>query len=125
MEFKRLFTQQEAESTLPLVRRIVADILAAGAALRELDEDDPRAAASDPRAVLLRTELQDCFAELEAIGCTFKDWSFTVGLVDFPAVIDGRQVFLCWRSDEPGLAWYHGIGDGYRGRKPLRGPAAG
>jgi hypothetical protein len=118
MEFKRLFTQQEAESALPLVRRIVADILAAGAALREVSEDDPRAGR-------LRAELEDCFGELEAVGCTFKDWSFAVGLVDFPAVIDGEQVFLCWRSDEPRLAWYHGIDEGYKGRKPLPKPAPG
>ena len=119
MEFKRLFTRQEAERALPLVSRIVADILKTAGHIRELGE-------SDARLGHYEAELQDCLAELEGIGCYYKDWSYSVGLVDFPAVIDGEQAFLCWRSDETGLAWYHGIEEGYRGRRPLpKSTAAG
>ena len=117
MEFRRLFTVQEAERTLPLVRRIVADILKTAARARELSGDDARLSPYE-------AELRDYFGELEAIGCFYKDWSYSVGLVDFPALIDGEQVFLCWRSDEPALVWYHGIEDGYRGRKRLPGSTA-
>jgi hypothetical protein len=42
-----------------------------------------------------------------------------MGLIDFPAIIDDEQVFLCWRSDEPELAFYHRIEGGYAGRRPL------
>jgi hypothetical protein len=101
MEFKRLFTRSEAESTLPLVRKI-----------RQLDEGDEMLAH-------LQEELAENLRELADMGCYFKDWNFSVGLVDFPAVIDGETVFLCWRSDENGLAWYHRIQDGYQGRRPL------
>ena len=66
------------------------------------------------------------------MGCSFKDWNFSIGLVDFPAVIDGETVFLCCRSDEGKLAWYHRIEDGYQRRRPLpetqasrSGPALG
>ncbi len=111
MEFRRLFSREEAERALPLVRRIVADILKTAGSIRE--------AGDDQRLQGLQAEMQEYVEELEAIGCYYKDWSYAVGLVDFPAVVDGKQVFLCWRSDEPGLAWYHGIEDGYRGRKPL------
>jgi hypothetical protein len=112
MEFKRLFTRQEAESSLPLVRRIVADILATAGTIRARAEGDPGL----PR---LRAELEENIRELEAIGCFFKDWNFTLGLVDFPAEVDGETVFLCWRSDENELGWYHGIEDGYPGRRRL------
>lgn len=112
MEFKRLFTRREAESTLPLVRQIVADILETGRRLQELEENDD--GVPDLQAVL-----EEQLGELASMGCYFKDWNFSLGLVDFPAVIDGETVFLCWRSDENELAWYHRIEDGYQGRRPL------
>ena len=111
MEFKRLFTRAEAESTLPLVRQIVTDILETGRKVRELEEDDEL-----PR---LQAELEEHLRELEEMGCYFKDWNFSIGLVDFPTEIDGETVFLCWRSDEGQLGWYHRIEDGYQGRRPL------
>ena len=112
MEFKRLFTQREAESALPLVRQIVADVLETAARIRKLEEND------DGR-LSLEAELEENLRELEAMGCYFKDWNFSVGLVDFPAMIDGKTMFLCWRSDESELAWYHSIEEGFQGRKPL------
>jgi hypothetical protein len=112
MEFQRLFTRQEAERALPLVRRIVADILEKAAAIRVLGGDDERLPG-------LEAELQEYLQELEEMGCFFKDWDFSVGLVDFPAVVDGETVFLCWRSDESELGWYHRIEDGFQGRRPL------
>jgi hypothetical protein len=112
MEFKRLFTQHEAESTLPLVKQIVADVLDTARRIRELGEDD----GDLPR---LQEELEENVLELESMGCFFKDWNFSVGLVDFPAEIDGETVFLCWRSDESELGWYHPIEEGYQGRRPL------
>lgn len=112
MEFKRLFTQSEAESALPLVRQIVADVLETARKIRELGENDSEL----PR---LQAELEEHLLELESLGCFFKDWNFTIGLVDFPALIDGKTVLLCWRSDESALAWYHPIEEGYQGRRPL------
>ena len=108
----RLFTREEADLTLPLVKRIVADILETAQEIREREEDDAGMA-------LLHDRLQHHMLELEEIGCFYKDWNFEIGLVDFPAILDGSTVFLCWRSDEPELEWYHPIEEGYRGRRPL------
>ncbi|MFI5369026.1 MAG: DUF2203 domain-containing protein, partial [Spirochaetia bacterium] len=99
------FTQREAESALPLVRQIVADVLETARRIREGEEGS--------------AELAGLQAELEEMGCFYKDWNFSVGLVDFPAEVDGETVFLCWRSDENELAWYHPIEEGYQGRRPL------
>ena len=41
------------------------------------------------------------------------------GLVDFPHLRDGREVFLCWEKDEPGIGFWHELDSGYSGRKPL------
>jgi hypothetical protein len=54
---------------------------------------------------------------LDAIGVLVKD--VDAGLVDFPSVRDGREVFLCWQLGEEELAWWHTIEDGFRGRRPL------
>ena len=59
------------------------------------------------------------FEELEALGCSYKDWNFSVGLVDFPSVIDGEEVFLCWRSDEKALGYFHGPEEGFTGRREI------
>jgi hypothetical protein len=114
-DFPRLFTVTEAERTLPLVRAIVRDILSLGVQAREVLSG--RAAA--PSVDELQDQLQDLLAELTGMGCYYKDWNFQFGLVDFPALIDDEVVFLCWRSDEPELRYYHRIEDGYAGRRPL------
>lgn len=126
MTAARLFSPHEATQTLPLVKRIVDDILQRGQELRRLHESAP-----DSRNALtaLEESLQENLLELEALGCSFRDWNFELGLVDFPSRIEGEIVLLCWRSDEPELRFYHGLHDGYAGRKPipeslLRAPGA-
>jgi hypothetical protein len=112
----KLFTPELANKTLPLVRSIVADILDRAKELRGL-----QALATDPdgdddvRA--LQGEITALVAELESLGCRFKDWRFEVGLVDFPAEIDGREVYLCWKSDEPRVEWYHPRDGGFADRQ--------
>jgi hypothetical protein len=108
---KKLFTPAEAEKMLPLVRSIVRDILERGRALREAPDGYQRARAA--------RELRELTRELTRLGCDYKDWSFEHGLVDFPAEIDGQPVLLCWRSDEPRIAFYHEEDAGFAGRKPI------
>lgn len=120
----KLFTPEEATKTLPLVRKIVEDILNFGKELRELSVKIGKGAENDPRAVLLMDKLDELFDELEALGCSYKDWNFTFGLVDFPARIDGQEVCLCWRSDESEIKYYHGVEEGFAGRKLLPGKGA-
>lgn len=115
---KKIFTPKEANQRLPLVKKIVRDILDKGHALRGLikkvGNDDTSADLE-----LLQVEIEALIGELEALGCYYKDWNFDIGLVDFPAIINNKEVFLCWRSDEPQVRWYHRIHDGYSGRKPI------
>lgn len=116
----RTFTPAEATRTLPLVKQIVADILAKGKLHRELVEDDgPETVEREDRKTVLESELDELFKELDQLGCSFRDWGFEIGLVDFPSEIDGKPVLLCWRSDEPSVAFYHAADAGYAGRQPI------
>jgi len=111
------FTPKEATQTLPLVKQIVGDILQTGQELQQIVRRLGPEAESEPEFRQKNAQLEALMGELEELGCYFKDWNFTIGLVDFPSEIDGREVLLCWRSDEPELTFYHGYHDGYAGRK--------
>jgi hypothetical protein len=65
------------------------------------------------------TNMQALNVELEQIGCSFRDFKYEIGLVDFPSVIDNQPVRLCWRSDETEVRYYHGLEAGYAGRLPI------
>jgi hypothetical protein len=126
----QLFTVDHANRTLPLVRRIVEDIVREHRrwqeAIVELDLliSGVRAELPDPRASSLEREIQsiareiDQFqAELEALGIQLKDRR--IGLIDFPSELDGRRVLLCWRLGESSVQFWHDENSGYAGRQPL------
>ena len=115
----KYFTPSEARKTLPLVRRIVEDILATTKEMRLIADELGVDAKNDERLNKMASDVDDFMGELEEIGCYFKDWNFSIGLVDFPGMINGKDVFLCWRSDEDNIEFYHGIEDGFAGRKPI------
>jgi hypothetical protein len=117
----KYFTPHEAGKTLPLVKRIVRDILDTGRRIRMLSLIRGENRENTPEIEQLGDHLNAYFAELEELGCYYKDWNFSIGLVDFPAIIDDREVLLCWRSDEERLEYYHTIEAGYAGRKRIPG----
>lgn len=117
-EFK-VFTPKEANRTLPLVRRIVQDIQECGLKVRQTIVPKGQETESDTAVQKLMDELDDLYRELHKIGCFYQDPNFTIGLVDFPAIIDGEDVLLCWRIDEEKVSHYHGLKSGYIGRKPI------
>jgi len=115
----KFFTPSEAAVTLPLVRKIVEDILSTGQKIRELALSPGQNPGETESFIELRTNLMSYMDELHDLGCYYKDWNFEIGLVDFPAIINGEEVMLCWRSDEPNISYFHSFEDGYRGRKPI------
>ena len=74
-----------------------------------------------PAARVLVEELDAVVQEIEASGVHLKD--VQLGLVDFPAEIDGEIVYLCWQFGEPEIAFWHRVEDGFAGRRPLPGTA--
>jgi hypothetical protein len=113
----KYFTAAEAKKTLPLVRKIVKDILDTSREMRLIADEVGSNVENDPRIQKLADDIEDFMQELEEIGCFFKDWNFSIGLIDFPSIIDGKEVFLCWRSDEDDIMYYHDMETGFAGRK--------
>lgn len=55
--------------------------------------------------------------EIHQLGCRVTD--VEMGLVDFPAMVQGQEVYLCWQVQEPRVAYFHGLSEGYAGRRQL------
>jgi hypothetical protein len=115
----KYFTPEEARRTLPLVRQIVKDILNTTREMRLIAEEISGKVENDPRLQKMAENVSHYLGELEEIGCFYKDANFTVGLVDFPSIINDKEVFLCWRSDEEDILFYHDINTGFAGRRPI------
>ena len=113
----KYFTPAEAKKTLPLVRKIVKDILDTSREMRLIADEIGGQVEKDPRIQRMADTIEEFMQELEEIGCFFKDWNFQIGLVDFPSIIDGKEVLLCWRSDEDDILYYHKVEAGFAGRK--------
>jgi hypothetical protein len=62
-------------------------------------------------------QLRDSIHEVQEYGCVVKD--LDIGLVDFPTLFRGREVYLCWRLGEPAIAYWHAIDEGFAGRKEI------
>ena len=61
--------------------------------------------------------ITDALAEIAATGVQVKD--IEIGLLDFPCVVEGRVVLLCWKLGEEAITHWHGVDEGFRGRKPI------
>jgi len=84
--------------------------------------EDP--AASDPEVRILRLRMQGVIDRMQAgvvrideLGITLRE--IETGLIDFPALASGRQIWLCWRLGEDDVAWWHELSDGFSGRREL------
>jgi hypothetical protein len=61
--------------------------------------------------------IQEMLESIQSHGCLVKD--IEAGLVDFPTLYQGEEVYLCWKLGERGIGHWHGAEEGYRGRKPI------
>jgi hypothetical protein len=61
--------------------------------------------------------LRQVLEEVQELGCVVKD--LDIGLVDFPTLFQGREVYLCWKLGEPAIAFWHGVDEGFAGRKAI------
>jgi hypothetical protein len=129
----KLFTLEEAERTLPLVRRVVQDLTAeypvwrAAVARFELLTGGARADWGETGELLAAREdvtlhadrINRYLQELEGVGCVFK--GFDAGLVDFYSLREDRPIFLCWKLGEERITYWHEIDAGFSGRQPIDG----
>ena len=130
----KTFTLSEAQTLLPvvgaLVRRAQGSSARAAQLGQEMQDLSQRiffaggmrvnvAQAARRRAERDKAlkEATDTLAEIDEIGVQVKD--LEQGLLDFPCVMDGRTVLLCWKLGEKEIGFWHTEEDGYAGRKPL------
>jgi hypothetical protein len=123
----RFFTVESANGALVFVRQVVRDVVQEYDELMRLrSEQQELSLARDVHEQLegirARIEqkverLKKLHRELADVGCALKD--LVGGLVDFPAMLDGRRVLLCWKLGEPEVAFWHEVRAGYAGRRPI------
>jgi hypothetical protein len=132
---RRYFSVEEANKTLPLVKVIVTDIVHQFRVVSDLKQrlsavlNERRRPASDPYSeelaqtqAELETEeekLAGFIDELTKLGVELKGPD---GLCDFYSLMEGREVYLCWRLGEPQVQYWHELDAGVAGRKPLGPP---
>ena len=124
------WTPERANKALPLVRRIVDDLVhcftewQAAVSAFEFATTKSRAEAPDAeaeqhqaRAQQLAAEIEGFARELDELGVECR--GFDTGLIDFPGELDGRPVYFCWLKGEPAVEYWHEIDAGFTGRQPL------
>jgi hypothetical protein len=128
------FTVEQANRMLPLVRRIVADLVADYRRWKDAVDafelhattaraDDQRLTARQQEIQRLAADIEHYLGELTALGVECK--GLEDGLVDFPGEIDGERACLCWKLGEPAVEWWHRPDAGFAGRRPLVPNASG
>lgn len=131
---RTLFTVESANKALPLVRAIVHDIVELYGDVREREtrlnslrrstgkaqQDDPYSEEVEQIRLELEKDvekLEGFVEELAELGVEFKDP--VMGLVDFPANMNGQEVYLCWKLGEAAVEYWHTHDAGFQGRQRL------
>ena len=124
------YTAERANRALPLVRRIVDDLVACYTGWQdavsrfEYATSRSRAESPDAEAEALQGEthrlaerIEEFVGELDELGVECR--ALDTGLVDFPGELDGRPVYFCWMKGETEVRHWHEVGAGFNGRRPL------
>lgn len=122
---ERHFTRAEANALLPRLTDLLAHLREAKDELTDTEAHEALAEAGptngggeEGRQVgVAFLEVRRVLEALEQSGIVLRD--IDRGLVDFPAVIDGREVYLCWELGEDDVGYWHDLDTGYGGREPL------
>ena len=130
----KTFTLNEAQMLLPVLESLLRKAQAAGTRAAELEAEldqlrqrifvlggvhvdivtTARRRAERDKSL---QDTKDALSEIDAIGVQVKD--LEKGLLDFPCLLDGKTVLLCWKLGEKEIGYWHSLEDGFAGRKPL------
>jgi hypothetical protein len=130
----KTFTLGEAQTLLPVLEALLRKAQSAGVRAGELESEMQQltqriflsggmhvnvAQAAKRRAAREKAleEARDTLTEIDEIGVQVKD--LERGLLDFPCILDGKTVLLCWKLGEKEIGYWHTTEDGFAGRKPL------
>ena len=131
---ERTFTLDEAQELLPVLEGLLRRAISAKKQIEEVDKELKEVAHRVfltggmllPLVRLARRkaereksaqQVKDAVSEINATGVQVKD--LDIGLLDFPCVVDGQTVLLCWKLGEKAITHWHGLEEGFAGRKPI------
>jgi hypothetical protein len=130
----RTFTLDEAQSLLPVLESLLRTAINAKKVVDEVDAEQqalqhrvflnggmfldivPLARRKAERAKA-EQRAKDALAEIDSIGVQVKD--LNIGLLDFPCEVEGQIILLCWKLGEKAITHWHGVQEGFAGRKPI------
>jgi hypothetical protein len=130
----RTFTLDEAQSLLPVLESLLRTAIGSK---KLMDEAEAEMQALGHRIFLnggthvdvipvarrkaerakAEQRAKDALAEIDSIGVQVKD--LDIGLLDFPCLVDGQIILLCWKLGEKSITHWHGTSEGFAGRKPV------
>jgi len=123
---KRFFTVEEARQLLPSLKELMGQLMVISHRLEEYrdlvqqlaDSASSNTGGPEGTAYLdIVISLQSCLTQLQETGCVLK--SLQDGLVDFPHLKEGREIYLCWKYGEEDIRFWHEVDEGFAGRTPL------
>lgn len=123
--FRKHYSREEARALLPKLRKWLDQLAALHVEFEKYERRIEGLMATEQdtggelvnKWVRVLAEIRVLFREFEEREIFIKD--LERGLVDFPALVGGKEVFLCWEKDEPDIEFWHDIDSGYAGREPL------
>ena len=131
---ERTFTLKEAQVQLPVLETLLRKAIDGKKVIEQVDEDFQQVShriflhggvqvdlaklakrkAEKDKAT---QQVKDALAEIDAIGVQVKD--LDIGLLDFPCQVEDQVILLCWKLGETSIEHWHGVEEGFRGRKPI------
>jgi len=130
----RFFTLQQAERMLPDVALAIREAISLKSEYERMESErqsfsqrvDVMGGVRVDRSQFLEQKndrqeaaaaLKQAVEKVHEFGCLVKD--LDIGLIDFPTLFQGEEVYLCWKLGESGIGFWHGVHEGFRGRKPI------
>jgi hypothetical protein len=123
---KRFFTVEEARQLLPSLKELMGQVMVISHRLEEYREvvqelaDSASSNTGGPEGTAyldIVISLQSCLTQLQETGCVLR--SLQDGLIDFPHLKQGREIYLCWKYGEEDIRFWHEVDEGFAGRTPL------
>lgn len=131
---ERTFTLEEAQILLPVLQSLLERAIKGKEEVQEFEEqferfssriflnggtlvDIPAYQARKRERERALQRIKDAIAEIDSIGVQVKD--IDIGLLDFPCNVEGEIILLCWKMGEDKITHWHGLEEGFQGRKPI------